>query len=237
MTTHEITDRPSWLSRRLQLLEREKAFMRAKDELARERRALPWVRLDKEYVFQGPDGPCSLADAFGAHSQLLVYHLMFAPGWEAACKSCSFWADHFDACVPHLSQRDASFVAISRAPLGKLQAYAKRLGWKFEWLSSGEADFNYDFGVSFRDEDRAAGRAIYNYAPADSDESDSPGFSAFYKDSDGAIFHTYSTYGRGIELANATYQLLDLLPKGRDEESLRAPMAWVRRHDEYPRSA
>lgn len=237
MTTHEIMDRPEWLRRRLQLLEREKAFMRAKDDLARERRSLPWVRLNKEYVFQGPNGPRSLADSFGTRSQLLVYHLMFAPGWEAACKNCSFWADHFDACLPHLSQRDAAFVAISRAPLAKLQAYAKRLGWRFEWLSSGETDFNYDFGVSFRAEDLAAGKAIYNYAPADSDESDSPGFSVFYKDPDGAIFHTYSTYGRGIELANGTYQLLDLLPKGRDEDRLRFSMSWVRRHDEYTRCA
>jgi predicted dithiol-disulfide oxidoreductase (DUF899 family) len=233
MMTHEIVDRPAWLRRRLQLLDREKAFMRAKDDLARERRSLPWVRLDKEYVFQGPNGPLSLADSFGARSQLLVYHLMFAPDWEAACKSCSFWADHFDACLPHLSQRDAAFVAISRAPLAKLQAYARRLGWKFEWLSSGETDFNYDFGVSFRPEDLTAGRATYNYAPADSDESDSPGFSVFYKDPDGAIFHTYSTYGRGIELANGTYQLLDLLPKGRDEDHLQFTMSWVRRHDEY----
>jgi predicted dithiol-disulfide oxidoreductase (DUF899 family) len=237
MKKHEITSRAEWLKHRTELLEQEKAFTRAKDELAKARRELPWVRVEKEYVFETPSGRASLGDLFGTRSQLLVYHLMFGPNAEAACKSCSFWADNFNPAVPHLLQRDVSLVAISRAPLAKLEAFKKRLGWSFPWVSSGGTDFNFDFGASFRDEDRKSG-ATYNYAPLGAGmPSDLPGFSVFYKDPNGAIFHTYSTYGRGIELVNGTYQLLDLVPKGRDEDDLPKAQTWVRYHDEYPTSA
>jgi predicted dithiol-disulfide oxidoreductase (DUF899 family) len=161
--------------------------------------------------------------------------LMFAPDWQAACKSCSFWADHFTGITAHLEQRDAHFVAISRAPLPKLQAFAKRMGWSFPWVSSSETDFNFDYQVSFRPEDRAAGRASYNYVPSEGTSEEMPGISVFYKDENGSVFHTYSTYGRGIELVNASYQWLDLVPKGRDEAGLPYTMAWVRLHDEYAR--
>ncbi len=182
-------------------------------------------------------GQESLGELFAGRSQLLVYHFMFGPSAEVGCKSCSFWADHFDGALSHLAQRDVSFVAISRGPLAKLMAFRQRLGWRFPWLSSAATDFNYDFSVSFRDEERASGTLSYNYGPLTGRSADLPGLSAFYRDPSGAIFHTYSTYGRGIELANATYQLLDLAPKGRDEDRLPQSMAWVRFHDEYPHSA
>ncbi len=238
MTKHEITSRTAWLEQRKALLDKEKALTRAHDELAAARRALPWVRIDENYVFDGPGGTKSLADLFGPHSQLIVYHLMFAPDAERPCKSCSFWADNWSAAIQHLGARDVTLLAVSRAPLAKLEAFKRRMGWDFEWVSSGGSDFNYDFAVSVREEDRAAGTATYNYAPLFANSpQDLPGFSVFYKDAEGAVFHTYSTFGRGIEVANTTYQLLDLTPKGRDEGKLSAPMAWVRYHDEYPQSA
>lgn len=238
MTQHSVVDRAAWLPHRLELLEREKAFTRAKDELAKARRALPWVRVDKPYVFETTRGKASLAELFGTASQLIVYHFMFGPNADAGCKNCSFWAEHFDAVTRHLPRRDAAFVAVSRGPLAKLQAYKRRLGWGFEWVSSEATDFNFDFGVSFREAERSAGTARYNFAPLDPKmPSELPGFSVFHKGTDGTVFHTYSTYGRGIELVNATYQFLDLLPKGRDEDGLPDPLAWVRRHDEYEERA
>lgn len=240
MTRHEITDRETWLEQRKALLDREKALTRAHDELAAARRALPWVRVDKPYVFDAPSGKRSLAELFGPRSQLIVYHLMFAPSWEAACRSCSFWADNWSGAVQHLRARDVTLMAVSRAPLARLEAFKRRMGWTFDWVSSGEGDFNYDFQASYRDDVRAAGTATYNFAklPANG-PTDMPGFSVFYRDADGSVFHTYSTYGRGIEVANPTYQLLDLAPKGRDEGGQSAPdtMAWVRLHDQYPMSA
>jgi predicted dithiol-disulfide oxidoreductase (DUF899 family) len=239
MTQHEVTNRIAWLTQRKALLDKEKALMRAHDELAAARRALPWVRVEKSYVFDGPNGKQSLSELFGPHSQLIVYHFMFAPTSEAGCKNCAFWADNWSATIQHLQARDVTLLAVSRAPLAKLEAFKRRLGWTFNWVSSGDSDFNYDFQVSFRDEQREAGQAIYNYATlaADFRAADLPGFSVFYKDPDGAVFHTYSTFARGIEVANATYQLLDLVPKGRDEAGLPHTMTWVHFHDEYPPSA
>ncbi|WP_437963467.1 thioredoxin family protein [Sorangium sp. So ce260] len=240
MTQHEITHRGAWIEKRKALLDKEKALKRAQDELAAARRALPWVRVEKTYVFDGPNGTESLAELFGPRSQLIVYHFMFAPTWEAGCKSCSFWADNWGAAVQHLEARDVTLLAVSRAPLAKLDAFKRRMGWTFKWVSSGQSDFNYDFQVSSRDDEREAGKAIYNFAtlPPGS-PPDMPGFSVFYKDADGAVFHTYSTFGRGIEVANTTYQLLDLVPNGRGEAGQRAPasMSWVRYHDEYTKSA
>ncbi len=233
MTEHRIVSRDEWTAARRGLLAKEKEFLRLRDELSSERRSLPWVRVEKNYTFTGPTGSLSLADLFEGRSQLFVVHLMFAPEWEAACKNCSFWADHYNGTVAHLAQRDVSFAAISRAPLAKLQAFAKRMGWTFPWVSSQSTDFNYDFNASFRPEDLSNGTAVYNYAPATMKSSDMPGFSVFAKDERGDIFHTYSTYGRGIEPVNATYQLLDLVPKGRDEAGLPFPMTWVKLHDLY----
>jgi predicted dithiol-disulfide oxidoreductase (DUF899 family) len=238
MTQHPTIARSEWHSRRTQLLEKEKAFTRAKDELAAARRELPWVRVEKPYVFEGAAGKQALAQLFGSASQLLVYHFMFAPDAQRGCSHCAFWADHFDSATPHLAQRDVAFAVVSRAPFAKLDALRRSVGWNFNWVSSEHSDFNYDFQVSFRADDRATGTAEYNYAPhAANMPSEMPGFSAFFKDEAGAIFHTYSTYGRGIELANSTYQLLDLMPKGRAEQTTGNPMNWVKYRHEYPRGA
>jgi predicted dithiol-disulfide oxidoreductase (DUF899 family) len=233
MSEHQIAAHPEWVAARRKLLAREKEFQRLRDELSRERRELPWERVEKRYVFDGPGGPESLADLFGGRSQLVVYHFMFAPDWEAGCKSCSFWADNYNGVVAHLNQRDVSLAAISRAPLSKLQAFASRMGWSFKWVSSANTDFNYDYHVSFRPEEVARGTTEYNYVPYDKAMTDLPGFSVFYKDPAGNLFHTYSTYARGLDPMNAAYQLLDLVPKGRDEAGLPHPMAWVRYHDRY----
>jgi predicted dithiol-disulfide oxidoreductase (DUF899 family) len=231
---HEFTDRSSWLVKRRQLLEREKAFTRAKDELAEARRALPWVRVETQYSFDTIHGARSLSQLFGQHSQLLVYHFMFGPNAEAGCRNCSFWADHLNACRAHLPQRDVALVVASRGPLSKLEAFKQRNGWNFDWVSSGNSEFNFDYNVSFAPEVRASGNASYNYTTLSAgSQTEMPGISTFCKDDDGVIYHTYSTYGRGIELANSTYQLLDMLPKGRDEAELPQPMAWVRFKDEY----
>jgi predicted dithiol-disulfide oxidoreductase (DUF899 family) len=232
---HAVVSREEWLAARKQLLAREKELTRMRDELSAERRNLPWERVDKRYVFQTAAGAKTLADLFGDKHQLVVYHFMFAPDWETGCKSCSFWADNFNGITAHLEQRDIRFVAISRAPLPKLQAFAKRLGWSFPWVSSNETDFNFDYHVSFRPEDVAAGKASLNYAPYDGTDPEWPGISVFYKDDSGAVFHTYSAYLRGIDAVNGAYQWLDLVPKGRDEANLSFSMAWVKLHDEYAR--
>ena len=233
MTEHTIVPRDQWVTARRQLLEKEKNFLRLRDQLSGERRALPWERVDKEYVFAGPKGSESLADLVGGRHQLIVYHFMFAPAWEAGCKSCSFWADNFNGIVAHLNQRDVSLAAVSRAPLAKLQAFAARMGWTFKWVSSAHNDFNYDYQVSFKPEQAAKGEATYNYAPYRGTMTDLPGFSVFLKDEAGTLFHTYSTYARGVEPVNAAYQLLDLVPKGRDEASLPQPNSWVKLRDQY----
>jgi len=225
-----VVDSKDWLAARRALLDREKAFQRARDELAAARRALPWERVESRYLFDGPRGEESLADLFRGRSQLVVYHFMFGPDWTDGCKSCSFWADNFERNVIHLAHRDVTMVAVSRAPREKLAAFARRLGWTFDWYSSGRSTFNQDLGVSF-----AAGAegATYNYAPKTGSMTELPGLSVFYRDPDGAVFHTYSTYGRGLDTLNAAYQILDLVPKGRDEGGLPSPMSWLRLRDRY----
>ena len=233
MNDHRIVSMDEWRVARERLLLKEKELTRARDQLSEERRALPWVRVDKSYVFQGPEGQVTLTDLFEGRSQLIVYHFMFAPDWERGCKSCSFWADNFNGIIPHLKQRDVSFAAVSRAPLAKLRAFEQRMGWGFRWVSSEGSDFNFDLGVSFRAEDLAAGKATYNYAPYNQSTTDKQGISTFYREPSGALFHTYSTYGRGVDAMNSAYQYLDLVPKGRDEGGLSFPMAWVKLRDEY----
>lgn len=233
MTDHPIVSETEWLDARRRLLAKEKEFLRQRDALSAERRSLPWVRVTKPYRFDGPAGEQSLADLFAGRSQLVVYHFMFAPEWETGCRSCSFWADNYNGIVAHLEQRDVSLVAVSRAPLAKLRAFAARLGWTFKWVSAGDSEFNYDYHVSFVPADIEHGTAVYNYRRLEFAASDLPGFSVFYKDADGGIFHTYSTYARGLDSMNVAYQLLDLVPKGRDEAGLPRPMAWVRLHDAY----
>lgn len=226
---HEIVDSVRWREARKALLEKEKELGRARDELAAARRALPWERVEKEYVFDDASGKVTLAELFDGRSQLVVYHFMFAPEWEAGCKSCSFWADNFERNVVHLAHRDATMIAISRAPVEKLHAFRARLGWTFRWVSSGANDFNYDYEVSFHQGERGN----YNFSPNTLKSSDLPGFSVFRRDDGGAVYRTYSTYARGIELANAAYAIMDFLPKGRDEDGLDFSMAWLRHRDRY----
>jgi predicted dithiol-disulfide oxidoreductase (DUF899 family) len=227
---HRVVARDEWLDARRQLLGREKEFTRLRDEIGREQRALPWEAVDQEYVFDGPDGRETLADLFDGRSQLIVYHFMFAPEDDAGCPHCSFWADSFDANVVHLNARDVTVVAVSRAPYAKLAAYRDRMGWTFKWLSSESSDFNYDYGVSFAPDE--TGDLVYNFGTKAPELPDREGMSVFYRDEDGNLFRTYSTYARGIDMLNAAYNYIDLVPKGRDEQG-RAPQFWVRRHDEY----
>lgn len=233
MESHRVVSRDQWIEERKALLAKEKEFTRLRDKLSRERRTLSWVRVEKEYVFEGTNGKQSLAELFAARQQLIVYHLMFDPGWEEACSRCSFWADNFNGVLVHLNQRDVSLVAISRAPLAKLAAFQKRMGWSFNWVSSFASDFNHDYGVSFAPEQLGQGEVIYNYRPVKNSMSERPGISVFCKDPAGTIFHTYSCYARGLDMLNVAYHYIGLTPKGRDEESLPFPMAWVRYHDAY----
>ena len=227
---HRVVARDEWLDARRQLLGREKEFTRLRDEIGREQRALPWEAVEQEYVFDGPQGRETLADLFDGRSQLIVYHFMFAPEDDAGCTHCSFWADSFDANVVHLNARDVTMVAVSRAPYAKLAAYRDRMGWTFKWLSSEGTDFNYDYGVSFAPDE--TGDLVYNFGTKAPELPDREGISVFYRDEDGNLFRTYSTYARGIDMLNAAYNYIDLVPKGRDEQG-RAPQFWVRRHDEY----
>jgi predicted dithiol-disulfide oxidoreductase (DUF899 family) len=228
---HKVVDANEWLHARRELLTREKEFTRLRDELSRRRRELPWERVEKDYVFEGTDGRRTLPELFDGRTQLVVYHFMFDPARDEGCASCSFWADNFDPNVVHLKARDVTMVAVSRAPYGKLAGYRERMGWTFPWFSSTETDFNFDFGVSFAptDEER---EGAYNYGSQAPDGPEREGVSVFFKDVDGGVFHTYSTYARGIDLLNTAYNYLDLVPKGRDEEG-RRPQFWVRRHDAY----
>jgi predicted dithiol-disulfide oxidoreductase (DUF899 family) len=230
---HTIVSREQWLAARKQLLAGERELTHLQDQLGERRRNLPWVRVEKPYVFEGPAGKAGLAELFAGRSQLVVYHFMFGPEWAAGCKSCSFWADNFNGITSHLAQRDVTLAAISHAPLAKLQAFAQRLGWSFPWYSSFGSDFNYDYQVSLRPEDFAAGKGEYNYAPVREAFEERPGISVFYRDARGAVFHTYSCYARGLEMMNTAYHYLDLVPKGRDEAALSYPMAWVKYHDQY----
>jgi predicted dithiol-disulfide oxidoreductase (DUF899 family) len=232
MDKHRVLSHEEWLDARKRYLSKEKEFTRLRDELSRQRRELPWERVDKSYVFAAPEGKVTLADLFAGKSQLVVYHFMFDPSWEAGCKSCSFWADNYNPIVVHLNHRDANLVAISRAPLAKLEAYRKRMGWNFRWVSSSSNDFNHDYQVSSSPDEVAKGASTYNYR-ASKMTGERPGISVFHKDEDGNIFHTYSTYERGLDMLNGAYHILDLLPKGRDEDGLDFSMSWLRRHDEY----
>jgi len=228
---HPVVSHQEWLSARTALLAKEKEFTRLRDELSRERRDLPWERVEKEYRFEGPNGTETLADLFAGKSQLVVYHFMFAPDWEAGCPACSFWADNFNGIDVHLKHRDTTFLAISRAPLAKLEAYKKRMGWSFKWVSSSNTDFNFDYHVSFQPEEVARKQGFYNFGVMDPLSSEREGISAFYKNATGTVYHTYSTYARGLDLMNGAYNYLDLTPKGRDEAG--RGMFWLRRHDEY----
>ena len=229
----KIVSREEWLGARKKLLAREKRLTHERDAIAAERRQLPWVKVEKNYVFDTPSGKQTLADLFDGKSQLIVYHFMFGPDWQEGCPSCSFIMDHTDGALTHLAQRDVSFAAISRAPISKIEAFKKRLGWKFNWVSSYGCDFNYDYHVSFTPEQKAQGKVEYNFDLLEFPSAEAPGISVFYKDKNGTIFHTYSAYARGTEAPLGTYAYLDLVPKGRDEDGLRFTMAWLRHHDRY----
>ncbi|SPH17405.1 hypothetical protein DEA8626_00923 [Defluviimonas aquaemixtae] len=228
-----ITDRDTWLAARLELLDAEKAHMRAGDDLAARRRALPKVRIEKDYRFTGAGGEVSLADLFGPHTQLVVYHFMYGTDWEEGCPSCSFWADNFDGVDVHLAARDTAFACISKAPYDKLDAYRKRMDWRFRWVSASGGDFNEDFNVSFTPEELETKSNVYNFRKGNFNGPEAPGLSVFERLEDGTILHTYSTFGRGLEAINGAYHMLDLTPKGRDEEGLDYTQAWLRRHDQY----
>ena len=229
----KVVSHAEWLAARKQLLAREREFTHQRDELSRQRRELPWERVEKEYVFAGPRGKEALEDLFDGRSQLAIYHFMFGPGWSEGCPSCSYLADHFDGMTIHLAHRDVTFAVISRAPIEQIEAFKKRMGWRFHWVSSFETDFNYDYNVSMTPEEQASGKANYNYTVMQFPSEERPGASVFYKDEKGEIYHTYSTYARGLDILIGTYNFLDLAPKGRDEEGLAHTMAWVRHHDKY----
>ncbi len=231
MSKHQIVSHEDWIAARKRFLAKEKEFTHLRDQLSRERRELPWEHVKKEYVFESENGRETLADLFDKRSQLIVYHFMYGPDWEIGCKSCSFWADNFNGIIPHLNQRDVSMVAVSRAPLQKLKAQARKLGWTFKWVSSFGNDFNFDYNVSFSTETLARGEGLYNYTRK-ADHPELPGVSAFFRDG-GEIFHTYSAYARGIDILNTAYHYLDIAPKGRDEESLSSPMEWVKHRIDY----
>jgi predicted dithiol-disulfide oxidoreductase (DUF899 family) len=228
----EIVSETEWLVAREDLLTREKEFTRQRDSLNAARRALPMVKIEKSYVLDGPNGKETLAELFEGRSQLIVYHFMLAPGWEEGCRACSFLADHFDAANWHLPQRDVTLVAVSRAPLADITSYRKRMGWRFKWVSSHGSDFNYDYRVSFTEAQEKKNEIYYNYTTTEFQMEELPGLSVFYQDEIGDVFHTYSTYARGLDLLVGAYNFLDLVPKGRDENP-DSTMDWVKRHDKY----
>ena len=234
MERPRVVSQAEWLIARKALLAKEKEATRQRDALAAERRRLPMVRIEKDYVFEGPQGRRSLGDLFAGQRQLVVYHFMFDPSWSEGCKICSCFADTFNGAVQHLGARDTAFAAISRAPFAKLDAFQRRMGWSFPWYSSAATDFNYDFHVTFTPAEAAAGTGEYNYVRQRFPEPEAPGASVFLRDGD-EIFHTYSTYARGLDHLIGTYNLLDLTPLGRHEEGLPHPMAWIRHHDKYER--
>ncbi|MGA8323811.1 MAG: thioredoxin family protein [Xanthobacteraceae bacterium] len=234
MQPHKVVSHDEWIAARKAHLTEEKAFIsKARDELSRKRRELPWEKVEKKYVFEGPDGKETLADLFGGKSQLIVYHFMLGPGWEAGCPSCSYLADHFDGPVVHLAQRDVSFVVVSRAPFAEIKKFRDRMGWKFKWVSSFESDFNYDYQVSATPEQKATDDVLYNYERTSFPSTELPGASVFSKNEAGQVLHTYSSYGRGLDMLIGTYHFLDIAPKGREEAGLSFSMAWVRHHDRY----
>jgi predicted dithiol-disulfide oxidoreductase (DUF899 family) len=229
---HKVVSQNEWLTARKALLAKEKEFSHARDKLSEARRALPWVKVEKNYVFEGSNGRETLADLFAGKSQLIIYHFMLGPGWVQGCPSCSFLADHFDGAAMHLAHRNVPLVVVSRAPLAEIEAYKKRMGWKFKWVSSYDNDFNHDFHVSFTKDELANG-AEYNYSTGKIPSEELPGLSAFIKNESGVVLHTYSAYARGLDTLIGAYNFLDMAPKGRDERALPWTMAWVRRHDEY----
>lgn len=233
MSQNKIVSREDWVASRKELLKQEKEFTQLRDKLSQQRRELPWTTVEKDYVFDGPNGKESLADLFGTCSQLIVYHFMFDPEWTEGCKSCSLLADHYSPAIVHLRQRDVSMVTVSRAPLETLLSFKDRMGWTFEWVSSFGNDFNRDFHVTFTPEEMKQGTAYYNYEHKPFPVAEAPGMSVFYKDDAGSICHTYSTYARGLDLFVNTYNFLDTVPNGRDEDGLSFTMEWVRHHDRY----
>jgi len=244
MENPKVVSQAEWVAARKELLKEEKEFSRLRDQLTRQRQELPWEKVEKAYVFDGPKGNETLADLFGGRSQLIVYHFMLGPGWAEGCPSCSFISDHIDGSVVHLAARDVRLAVVSRAPLAEIEAFKKRMGWRFHWVSSYGSDFNYDYQVSMSKEESEKGQVYYNYGQAGSrakiyvplqqfPSEERPGTSVFCKDGAGNIFHTYSSYARGLEVLIGAYHWLDLVPKGRDEEGLKHGMAWVRHHDKY----
>jgi predicted dithiol-disulfide oxidoreductase (DUF899 family) len=233
MPMHKIVSQDEWLAARKSFLAAEKEFTHARDELSRKRRELPWVKVDKNYVFDGPNGRQTLAELFGGRSQLMIYHFMLGPGWEQGCPSCSYLTDHFDGAAIHLAHRDVTFLLVSRAPISEIEAFKKRMGWRLKWVSSFGNDFNRDYHVSFSKDELEKKQVYYNYHLTSFPAEEAPGLSVFIKNEAGEVFHTYSTYGRGLDILVGTYNMLDLAPKGRDEDGLTFSMAWVRHHDRY----
>jgi predicted dithiol-disulfide oxidoreductase (DUF899 family) len=233
ISNQPVVGHEQWIAARTAFLAKEKEFTRLRDELSQQRRELPWERVENTYVFEGPNGKETLADLFAGKSQLIVHHFMFGPDWDAGCPNCSFWADNYNGIGIHLKHRDISLLAISRAPLPSIEAYKQRMGWGFKWVSSYGNDFNFDFNASFTPEEVADGTAFWNYRRKKPGSTEVVGFSAFYKDAGGQIFHTYSCYQRGVDMINGAYHFMDLAPKGRDETGLPHTMSWLRRHDEY----
>lgn len=233
MSTPQVASHADWLAARRELLAKEKEFSKLRDELSAARRELPWEKIGKEYVFQGPDGGETLAELFDGRGQLIVYHFMFGPDWEEGCKACSYLTDHLGPTLAHLNNRDVTLIVVSRGPLEKLQAFRQRMGWPIKWVSALNNDFNWDYDVSFKPEDIDAGTVDYNYATGPFPVSEGPGISVFAKDERGDVFHTYSSFARGLDMFIGTYHLLDIVPKGRDEDALPFTMDWVRHHDRY----
>jgi predicted dithiol-disulfide oxidoreductase (DUF899 family) len=230
---HKIVSENDWVEARKSLLIKEKEFTVFRDKLNQQRRELPWKAVNKEYLFEGPNGKETLTELFDGRSQLIVYHFMFDPSWDAGCPHCSFWADNFNDIIVHLNQRDVTMIVASKAPYSKLAEYERRMGWDFKWVSSYDSDFNFDFDVSFTPEELDKKEAFYNYNLQDTNSPEREGVSVFYKDPASQVFHTYSAYARGIDMLNVAYHYLDLVPKGRDEEDHEFRQYWVRRHDEY----
>lgn len=233
MTDPLIVSKEEWLEARTAHLANEKQFSRLRDQLSRERRELPWVRVDKEYRFEGTGGEAALADLFKGRSQLIVYHFMYGPDWDEGCPSCSFWTDNANGIEIHLAHRDISLVFVSRAPLDTLQDYRRRMGWDIDWYSSHGSDFNFDYRVSFTTEEMDKGEMFHNFHVESFPVDEAHGISVFYRNEQGDIFHTYSCYRRGLDMLNGAYHYMDLTPKGRDEDGLEYTMAWLRRRDQY----
>lgn len=229
MLEPRIVSRNDWLVERKAFLAEEKAFTKARDALSAKRRELPWVKIDTPYTFETLQGKEYLSDLFAGRSQLIIYHFMLGPDWDAGCKSCSFWADNFNDVIVHLNNRDVSMIAVSSAPLAKIDAFRRRMGWNFNWVSSGGTTFNQDFGVS----PKPGESVLYNFGTSKIDMDELPGISVFARDEKGAVYHTYSCYARGLDMLNGAYHYLDLVPKGRNEEGLPGTMSWLKHHDRY----